>query len=140
MKKANSNRKEKCQACFSFRFLSLNHRNIQIYIFLNAVYIIVHTVNISFMAIKIKAMPQMKHYVHKRCKYIPVESRLAAGGRVYLYRAFHLEGSQNDLQTVYRGIAHHGNSPTSRRECRSHSMLTTSLNKTTEQYFRWAKL
>ena len=107
---------------------------------MNAVYIIVHTVNISFMVIKIKAMPQMKHYVHKRCKYIPVESRLAAGGRVYLYSAFHLEGSQNDLQTVYRGIAHHGNSPTSRRECRSHSMLTTSLNKTTEQYFRWAKL
>jgi hypothetical protein len=69
----------------------------------------------------------------------PVESRLAAGGRVYLYSAFHLEGSQNDLQTVYRGIAHHGNSPTSRREFRSHSMLTTSLNKTTEQDFRWVK-
>lgn len=70
----------------------------------------------------------------------PVESRLAAGGRVYLYSAFHLEGSQNDLQTVYRGTAHHGNSPTFRRECRSHSMLTSSLNKTTEQYFRWVKL
>jgi hypothetical protein len=58
------------------------------------------------MVIKIKAMPQMKHYVHRRydINASPMESWLAAGGRVYLYSAFHLEGSQNDLQTVYREL------------------------------------